>query len=72
MHRRLVYVKLKEGYNLENVSLRVKNDPYFIHDEFHIFKVDSTVDLLDMGHAVKIERKGVSGRTHNQRMEYSL
>ena len=72
MHRRLVYVKLKDGYNLENVSLRIKNDPYFINDEVHIFKVASTTDLLDMGHAVKIERKGVSGRTHNQRMEYSL
>mgnify|MGYP001133247544 FL=1 len=25
-----------------------------------------------MGHAVKIERKGVSGKTHNQKMEYTL
>jgi diaminopimelate dehydrogenase len=25
-----------------------------------------------MGHSVRIERKGVSGKTHNQRMEYIM
>lgn len=72
MHKRLVYVSLKQGYDLEKVSHQIKNDPYFVHDEVHIFEVSNIRDLIDMGHAVKIERKGVSGRTHNQRMEYSL
>ena len=72
MHKRLVYAKLKKGYDLENVSLSIKNDPYFIHDEVHVLEASSIRDLIDMGHSVKIERKGVSGKTHNQRMEYSL
>ena len=72
MHKRLVYVKLKKGYDLENVSLNIKNDPYFIHDEVHVLEASNIRDLIDMGHSVKIERKGVSGKTHNQKMEYSL
>jgi diaminopimelate dehydrogenase len=72
MHKRLVYVKLKEGYDLEGVSCKIKKDPYFINDEVHIFKRNNIKDLIDMGHSVKIERKGVSGKTHNQRMEYTL
>ncbi len=72
MHKRLVYVKLKKGYDLENVSLGIKNDPYFIHDEVHVLEASNIRDLIDMGHSVKIERKGVSGKTHNQKMEYYL
>ncbi len=72
MHKRLVYVKLKKGYDLENVSLNIKNDPYFIHDEVHVLEASNIRDLIDMGHSVKIERKGVSGKTHNQKMEYYL
>lgn len=29
-------------------------------------------NLIDMGHSVKIERKGVSSKTHNQKMEYII
>ena len=72
MHLRLVYISLKKGYDLEKVSHQIKNDPYFVHDEVHIFEVNNIKDLIDMGHAVKIERKGVSGKTHNQKMEYNL
>ncbi len=72
MHKRLVYVSLKKGYDLENVSCKIKKDPYFINDEVHVFEVNNIGDLIDMGHAVKIERKGVSGKSHNQRMEYTL
>lgn len=70
MHERVVYIKLKKGYIFENVVNIIKNDPYFIHDEVHVFSVDNISNLIDMGHSVKIERKGVSGKTHNQRMEY--
>lgn len=72
MHERIVYIKLKEGYDFKKVVNVIKNDPYFIHDEVHIFNVDNIKNLIDMGHSVKIERKGVSGRTHNQRMEYIM
>jgi len=72
MHERIVYIKLKKGYDFEKMVKTIEKDPYFIHDEVHIFNVDNIKNLIDMGHSVKIERKGVSGKTHNQRMEYIM
>jgi len=72
MHERIVYIKLKKGCNFKDVVNVIKNDPYFIHDEVHVVNVDNIENLIDMGHSVKIERKGVSGKTHNQRMEYIM
>ncbi len=72
LHRRLVYVKIKEGYDFEKISEAVKNDPYFIHDETHVYKVDDVRSLIDKGHGVHMERKGASGTTHNQRMEFIM
>jgi len=72
IHERIVYIKLKKGYDFEKVVKTIEKDPYFIHDEVHIFNVDDIKNLIDMGHSVKIERKGVSGKTHNQRMEYIM
>ena len=72
IHERIVYIKLKKGYDFEKVVKTIEKDPYFIHDEVHVFNVDNIKNLIDMGHSVKIERKGVSGKTHNQRMEYIM
>ncbi|MCG0276633.1 MAG: diaminopimelate dehydrogenase [Thermosediminibacteraceae bacterium] len=72
LHKRMVYIELQDGYKFDQVSEAIKKDPYFIHDETHVFCVESVNDLIDMGHSVHIERKGVSGRTHNQRMEYTM
>jgi len=72
MHKRLVYIELKDGYDFEKVSEAIKKDAYFVHDETHIFSVENVKDLIDMGHGVHIERKGVSGRTHNQKMEFIM
>ncbi len=72
MHERIVYIKMKKGFNFEKIVNTIKNDPYFIHDEVHVFNVENIKNLIDMGHAVKIERKGVSGKTHNQRMKYTV
>ena len=49
-----------------------KNDPYFIHDETHVMAVPSVDALKDMGHGVDLTRKGVSGRTQNQRMSFQM
>ena len=35
IHRRMVYVELEEGANLEEVTKAIKADPYFAHDETH-------------------------------------
>lgn len=72
IHRRMVYVELEEGYTLEQVTADIKADPYFASDETHVFQVDSVDEVRDMGHGVNLVRKGVSGKTQNQRMEFNM
>lgn len=72
LHKRLVYVQAKEGYDFDKIAQAVKTDPYFIHDETHVYKVDDVKSLIDKGHGVHMERKGVSGATHNQRIEFIM
>ncbi|MDY4038066.1 MAG: diaminopimelate dehydrogenase [Prevotella sp.] len=72
IHRRMVYVELEQGYTLEQVTAEIKADPYFAHDETHVFAVASVDEVRDMGHGVNLVRKGVSGKTPNQRMEFNM
>jgi len=72
IHRRMVYVELKEGCKLDEVSEKIKADEYFVHDETHVFAVESVDALLDMGHGVNLVRKGVSGDTCNQLLEFNM
>ena len=72
LHRRMVYVELEEGANLEEVTKAIKADPYFSNDETHVFEVPSVDAVRDMGHGVHLTRKGVSGTTQNQRMEFTM
>lgn len=72
IHRRMVYVELEDGYSLEQVTADIKADPYFANDETHVFQVDSVDEVRDMGHGVNLVRKGVSGKTQNQRLEFNM
>lgn len=72
MHRRMVYVELEEGARLEDVAKAVKEDPYFASDETHVMAVESVDEVKDMGHGVHMVRKGVSGKTQNQRFEFNM
>ena len=72
IHRRMVYVELEDGARLEDVTKAIKADPYFAHDETHVFAVASVDDLRDMGHGVHLIRKGVRGKTQNQRIEFDM
>lgn len=72
IHRRMVYVELEDGMALEQVASDIKTDPYFSHDETHVFQVECVNELRDMGHGVNMVRKGVSGTTQNQRMEFNM
>ena len=38
IHRRMVYIELKDGYKFEEVAKAIKNDAYFINDETHSCK----------------------------------
>lgn len=72
IHRRMVYVELHDGYQLDQVAARIKADPYFASDETHVIEVDSVDNVKDMGHGVNMVRKGVSGTTQNQRFEFNM
>ncbi len=72
IHRRMVYVELEDGATLEEVTAEIKADPYFAHDETHVFAVPSVDNVRDMGHGVHLVRKGVSGKTPNQRLEFNM
>ncbi len=72
IHRRMVYVELEDGCKLEDVARAVKEDPYFANDETHVMQVESVDDVKDMGHGVNMVRKGVSGKTQNQRFEFNM
>ncbi len=72
IHRRMVYVELEKGYEAEQVIKAIKEDDYFRHDETHVTIVDDVDRLIDMGHGVHMIRKGVSGITHNQIVEFNM
>lgn len=72
IHRRMVYIELEEGYNAEAVAGAIKADEYFAHDETHVTIVDDVEALIDMGHGVQMTRKGVSGKTQNQLLEFNM
>jgi diaminopimelate dehydrogenase len=68
----MVYVELEDGAKLEDVTHELKEDDYFAHDELHVFAVKSVDDVKDMGHGVHMTRKGVSGKTQNQRISSDM
>ena len=72
IHRRMVYVELEEGADLSEVTRAIKEDDYFAHDETHVSAVPDINALKDVGHGVLMERKGVSGISHNQHFEFRM
>ena len=72
IHRRMVYVELEDGASLEEVTKAIKEDPYFANDETYVMQVASVDEVKDMGHGVNLVRKGVSGKTQNQRFEFNM
>ncbi len=72
VHRRMVYIEVKDGYDFKQVAAAIKADDYFAHDETHVTQVECVDNLLDMGHGVNLVRKGVSGKTQNQLIEFDM
>ncbi len=72
VHRRMVYIEVESGYDFNQVAAAIKADDYFAHDETHVIEVESVDRLLDMGHGVNLVRKGVSGKTQNQLIEFDM
>ena len=72
IHRRMVYVQAKPGYDHQQIEKTILEDDYFRHDETHVQFVDNVDALNDTGHGVNLVRKGVSGKTHNQNFEFNM
>jgi len=72
VHRRLVYVELEPGASFDDVERAIKADAYFAKDDTRVQAVESVAELMDVGHGVIIERKGVSGTTHNQQFRFEM
>ncbi|HML66541.1 MAG TPA: diaminopimelate dehydrogenase [Dysgonomonas sp.] len=72
IHRRMVYIEVEEGYNFADVAAAIKSDDYFTHDETHVMQVENVDNLKDMGHGVNMVRKGVSGATQNQLLDFNM
>jgi diaminopimelate dehydrogenase len=72
MHRRAVYVQIKPDASFSAVERRIKEDGYFNGDETVVKQVDCIQSILDVGHGVSIERKGVSGLSHNQMFKFDM
>ncbi|MGI6572163.1 MAG: diaminopimelate dehydrogenase [Fermentimonas sp.] len=72
VHRRMVYVELREGHDFEEVAQAIKSDAYFVNDETHVLQVEDVEPLKDKGHGVRLERKGSSGVTPNQLFTFDM
>ncbi len=72
VHRRMVYVELEAGADFAAVEKAIKSDDYFCNDDTRVFQVPAIDALKDVGHGVSMERKGVSGATHNQLFEFRM
>lgn len=72
VHRRMVYVELEPGADFSAVEKAIRSDEYFVHDDTRVTAVPSVDALKDVGHGVLMERKGVSGETHNQLFEFRM
>ncbi|MDD2363109.1 MAG: diaminopimelate dehydrogenase [Oscillospiraceae bacterium] len=72
VHRRIVYVELEQAADFATVSKLIREDEYFAHDDTHVIQVESVDMLRDVGHGVNLSRKGVSGITGNQRIDFNM
>lgn len=72
VHRRMVYVELEPGADIEQVSAAITADAYFCHDDTHVLAVPSIDAIKDVSSGVLMVRKGVSGATHNQSFEFRM
>jgi diaminopimelate dehydrogenase len=72
LHKRAVYVVLKEGFDINDIRRRIFEDEYFQKDNTTVEPVEEIDSILDLGHGVRMERKGASGKTYNQRMSFEM
>jgi len=72
VHRRMVYITPEDGQDFDQVAARIKADDYFKNDDTHVIQASCIDTLKDVGHSVQMERKGVSGETHAQKLGFNM
>lgn len=72
VHRRMVYIQPQKGAKIEAIREKLLADDYFAHDETHVIETSDVDQLIDMGHGVDMQRKGTSGKTQNQRIQFGM
>ena len=72
IHRRMLYIQLEHGANIDEVTKEIKADDYFRHDEVHIIQVEDVKSLADTGHGVLMTRKGRSSASDNQLFTFEM
>ena len=72
VHRRMVYVQLEPGADIEQVTQTIKTDAYFSTSETHVIQVPDVSVLADAGHGVSMVRKGKSAAADNQIFTFDM
>ncbi len=72
IHRRMVYIQRYPGTSFEDICSEIRQDPYFSNGETFIEDTDDVSQLVDVGHGVRINRKGIAGKTHNQMFSFDI
>ena len=72
IHRRVVYVQLEPGADIEQVTTAIKTDDYFSKNETHVIPVPDVSALADAGHGVNMVRKGRSAASDNQLFTFDM
>lgn len=67
-HRRQVYIIPEPGTDVPCLEQAILAHRYFAGDETTVTVAEDLSLFRDHGHGAHIERKGLSGRTHNQRV----
>lgn len=67
-HRRQVYIIPEPGADKHYLERAILSHRYFAGDETTVTVAEDLSKFRDHGHGAYIERKGLSGRTHNQRV----
>jgi diaminopimelate dehydrogenase len=66
-----VYVELEPGADFRQIEEQIRSDPYFVKDKTTVIQVQDVSSLLDVGHGVFLERRGVASGVHNQYFEFT-
>jgi diaminopimelate dehydrogenase len=72
IHQRKVYIELENDANAETVEHLLKTDDYFSKDDTHVVFVNDVSKFRNVEHGVNLVRQGVSGKTENQILEFSM